>query len=65
MLVLSCKKHESIIIGTTLDVEIYVVEVRGNQVRLGIKAPKQTPVHRRKVFDAIWGNNRNEDKETP
>jgi len=51
MLVLSRQKDESIMIGD--DVEITIVDVRGNKVRLGIAAPKSIPVHRREVYDAI------------
>ena len=51
MLVLSRQKNESIIIGD--DVEITIVDVRGDKVRLGITAPKNIPVHRREVYDAI------------
>lgn len=51
MLVLSRKKDESIVIGD--DVEITIVDVRGDKVRLGITAPKSIPVHRREVYDAI------------
>ena len=51
MLVLSRKKKESIVIGN--DIVIVVVEIRGDKVRLGIEAPKEVPVHRREVFDAI------------
>jgi len=51
MLVLSRQKDESIIIGD--DVEITIVDVRGDKVRLGITAPKNISVHRREVYDAI------------
>lgn len=51
MLVLSRKKNESIVINN--DITIVVVEIRGDKVRLGIEAPKEIPVHRREVFDAI------------
>jgi carbon storage regulator len=51
MLVLSRQKDESIMIGD--EVEITIVDVRGNKVRLGITAPKSVPVHRREVYDAI------------
>ena len=51
MLVLSRQKDESIIIGD--DVEITIVDVRGDKVRLGITAPKSISVHRREVYDAI------------
>ncbi len=51
MLVLSRKKNESIVISN--NITIVVVEIRGDKVRLGIDAPKETPVHRREVFDAV------------
>ncbi|MDD2913154.1 MAG: carbon storage regulator CsrA [Candidatus Pacebacteria bacterium] len=51
MLVLSRKKNESIVIND--DITIIVVEIRGDKVRLGIEAPKEVPVHRKEVFDAI------------
>ena len=51
MLVLSRKKNEQIVIGN--DITIVVVEIRGDKVRLGVEAPKEVPVHRREVFDAI------------
>ena len=51
MLVLSRKKNESIVIND--DITIVVVEIRGDKVRLGVDAPKEVPVHRREVFDAI------------
>jgi len=51
MLVLSRQRDESIMIGD--DVEITIVDVRGDKVRLGITAPKQISVHRREIYDAI------------
>lgn len=54
MLVLSRKKNESIIINN--DIVITVVEIRGDKVRLGIVAPKDVPVHRQEVYDAIHGS---------
>ena len=54
MLVLSRKKNESIVINN--DITIVVVEIRGDKVRLGIEAPKEVPVHRREVYDAIRRN---------
>jgi carbon storage regulator len=56
MLVLSRKKNESIVINN--DVIITVVEIRGDKVRLGIVAPKEVPVHRQEVYDAIQGTDR-------
>jgi carbon storage regulator len=54
MLVLSRKKNESIIIND--DITIVVVEIRGDKVRLGIEAPKEVPVHRNEVYEAIQRN---------
>ncbi len=59
MLVLSRKRDESIVIND--DITIMVVEIRGDKVRLGIEAPKEVPVHRREVYDAI---RRDEQKAT-
>jgi len=53
MLVLSRKKNESIVINN--DITVTVVEIRGDKVRLGIVAPKEVPVHRQEVYDAIHG----------
>ncbi len=55
MLVLSRKKNESIVIND--DITIVVVEIRGDKVRLGVEAPKEVPVHRREVYDAIKRSN--------
>lgn len=51
MLVLSRKKNESIIINN--EITIVVVEIRGDKVRLGVEAPKEIPVHRQEVHEAI------------
>jgi len=51
MLVLSRQKDESIVIGD--DIEITIVDVRGDKVRLGINAPREVSVHRREIYDAI------------
>ncbi|MBN2181921.1 MAG: carbon storage regulator CsrA [Sedimentisphaerales bacterium] len=61
MLVLSRQRDESIMIGD--DVEIIIVDVRGDKVRLGITAPKNIPVHRREIYDAIQ-REKNENKES-
>ena len=60
MLVLSRKKNESIVIND--DITIVVVEIRGDKVRLGVEAPKEVPVHRREVFDAIQRGKATKDK---
>ena len=51
MLVLSRKESEKIMIGD--DIEVVVVEIRGDKVRLGIVAPDSTPVHREEIYNAI------------
>ncbi len=51
MLVLSRQRDESIIIGD--DIEIVIVDVRGDKVRLGINAPREVSVHRKEIYDAI------------
>ena len=69
MLVLSRQRDESIMIGD--DVEIIIVDVRGDKVRLGITAPKDIPVHRREIYDAIQREKgqkkepKEEEKEKP
>ena len=63
MLVLSRKKNESIVIDN--DITIVVVEIRGDKVRLGVDAPKEIPVHRQEVFEAIKRNQQNEEESTP
>jgi carbon storage regulator len=51
MLVLSRQRDEMIVIGD--DIEITVVDIRGEKVRLGINAPAHISVHRKEVYDAI------------
>ena len=54
MLILSRKKNESIVINN--DITVMVVEIRGDKVRLGIDAPREIPVHRREIYEAIQRN---------
>lgn len=63
MLVLSRKKNESIVINN--DITIVVVEIRGDKVRLGVEAPKEVPVHRREVYDAIKRNEESAKRSDP
>lgn len=51
MLVMTRKKDEAIVIDD--DIIVSVVEIRGDKVRLGIEAPREMPVHRREVYEAI------------
>ncbi|MER3473447.1 MAG: carbon storage regulator [Armatimonadota bacterium] len=57
MLVLTCKVNQSIVIGD--DIEVVVLEVRGEQVRLGVRAPKSIAVHRKEVYEQIRQENLN------
>jgi cytosine/creatinine deaminase len=51
MLVLARQRNESIVIGDT--VEVTIVDIRGDKVRLGIRAPKEISVHRKEIHEAI------------
>ncbi|HOT20297.1 MAG TPA: carbon storage regulator CsrA [Spirochaetota bacterium] len=55
MLVLARKINESIMIGD--DVEIVIIDIKGDQVKLGIKAPKTISVHRKEIYDEIQKEN--------
>lgn len=55
MLVLSRQRDETIMIGD--DIEITVVDIRGDKVRLGINAPRTVQVHRKEVYEAIKAEN--------
>src|ERR1700748_3885319 len=56
MLVLSRQRDETIMIGD--DIEITIVDIRGDKVRLGITAPATVPVHRKEVYEAIQRENK-------
>ena len=58
---MSRKKNESIVINN--NITIVVVDIRGDKVRLGIDAPKEIPVHRQEVFDAIQRENAQQNSE--
>jgi carbon storage regulator len=55
MLVLSRQRDETIMIGD--DIEITIVDIRGDKVRLGITAPTRISVHRKEVYEAIKAEN--------
>ena len=56
MLVLARQRDQTIIIGD--DVEVTVVDIRGDKVRLGVNAPRTVSVHRKEVYDAIKKENK-------
>ena len=63
MLILSRKINEKIMIGE--DIAISIIEIRGDQVRIGVDAPKTVKVFRREVFDAIRAENKAAAESTP
>ena len=63
MLVLSRQRDETIMIGD--DVQITIVDIRGDKVRLGISAPRHIQVHRKEVYDAIKRENEQAAKMKP
>ena len=56
MLILSRRVDEKVIIGD--DIKISIIEIRGDQVRIGIDAPKKVKVFRQEVYDAIKAENK-------
>lgn len=55
MLVLTRKKGQSIMVGD--EIEISVVEINGDAIRIGIKAPRDVSIYRREIYDAILEEN--------
>ena len=55
MLILSRKANEKIMIGE--DISVTIIEIRGDQIRIGVDAPKQVKVYRQEVFDLIKAEN--------
>ena len=56
MLVLARKVNESIMIGN--DIEITVLEIKGDQIKLGVKAPKSVPIYRKELYVQIQEENK-------
>lgn len=65
MLVLSRYKDETIVIGSGAEqIRIMVLDIRGDKIRIGIECPKEIPVHRLEVFEAIQRQNKLANKTT-
>lgn len=65
MLILTRRTGESILIGDDAGIKITVLGVKGNQVRLGIGAPKSTTVHREEIWDRIQREKRGDAQPVP
>ncbi|MDI6874891.1 MAG: carbon storage regulator CsrA [Actinomycetota bacterium] len=63
MLVLTRKIMESVVIGD--DIEVFILEIKGDRVRLGIKAPREVSVHRREIYEEITRANVEAASATP
>jgi carbon storage regulator len=63
MLILSRKINEKIMIGE--DISVSVIEIRGDQVKLGVEAPRTVKVFRQEVFDAIRAENKAAAESVP
>ena len=61
MLALARKSNESIMLGN--DIEVTVLEIKGDQVKLGIKAPKSVPIYRKEIYLQIQEENRQAVRE--
>lgn len=57
MLALARKVNQSIVLGN--DIEITLLEIKGDQVKIGINAPKSVPIYRKEIYDQIQEENRN------
>ena len=55
MLVLARRLNESIMIGD--DIEVVIIDIKGDQVKLGIKAPRKVTVHRKEIYQEIKQEN--------
>ena len=63
MLVLARRINESIMIGD--DIEVVVVDIKGDQIKLGIKAPRSVSVHRAEVYKEIQEQNKEAAQSAP
>jgi carbon storage regulator len=62
MLILNRKTDEDIIIGDNAEIVVKILEINYGNVKIGISAPKNIPVHRREVFEKILAIHNNNEK---
>ena len=60
MLALARKVNQSIIIGN--DIEITLLEIKGDQVKIGINAPKSVPIYRKEIYEQIQEENKRQHR---
>lgn len=63
MLVLTRHTSESIIIGENAEMAVTVLAIKGNQVQIGIKAPKTIPVHRTEIYERIKSEREGQEEQ--
>ncbi len=61
MLALARKINQSIMIGN--DIEVTLLEIKGDQIKIGINAPKNVPIYRKEIFVQIQQENKNAGRE--
>lgn len=61
MLALARKVNQSIVIGN--DIEVTLLEIKGDQIKIGISAPKNVPIYRKEIYDQIQEENKNAVQE--
>ena len=61
MLALARKVNQSIVIGN--DIEVTLLEIKGDQIKIGIKAPKSVPIYRKEIFAQIQEENKSAMQE--
>ena len=61
MLALARKINQSIMIGN--DIEVTLLEIKGDQIKIGISAPQNVPIYRKEIFDQIQQENKNAGQE--
>ena len=63
MLVLTRSAGERLIIGEDAEITLSILDIRGNQVRIGINAPRDVAVHREEIYLRIQSENKKESEE--